>query len=329
MSFGLLPKNGENMKAKISKHVLIILLTMITIVLLLAACAKEDVIEEEKTPIVSDDSSETYPMTIVDKFGDSVVIEKAPNTLISLSPEITEIIFALDAGELMIGRSTYCDNPIETKDIQDFGTLFDLNVESIVEANPDVLFLSSMASEDLASNLKKQGITVVILDKDSKLDGTYEYFQTVGQIINRNDEAKALEEKVGAQIEAVKLAVAGLTPPTVYYVVHAAEGVDTTATGETFVHDMITLAGGDNVAKDGSDWMYSLEKIVEKNPYIMLCSKYWDTKSGIVKLEGYKDLDAIKEDRLYEVDENMIIRQGPRIGDAIEVMARIFHPEAF
>lgn len=304
---------------------------MITLMLLLAACAQEDVSLEENqpTPISNEGALEQYPMTIVDKYGDSVVIEAAPDTLMSLSPEITEIIFALNAGDLMIGRSTYCDYPVETEEIQDFGTLFDLNIESIVEANPDVLFLSSMASEELASNLKNQGITVVILDKDSTLEGTYEYFQTVGQIINRSDEAKVLEEKVGAQIEAVKAAVEGLTPPTVYYVVHAAEGVDTTATGDTFIHDMITLAGGDNVAKDGSDWMYSLEKIVEKNPYIMLCSKYWDTKSSIVKLEGYKDLDAIIEDRLYEVDENMIVRQGPRIGDAIEVMARIFHPEAF
>lgn len=315
------------MISKISKSIFI----MITLMLLLAACAQEDVSLEENqpTPISNEGAIEQYPMTIMDKYGDTVVIEAAPDTLMSLSPEITEIIFALNAGNLMIGRSTYCDYPVETEEIQDFGTLFDLNIESIVEANPDVLFLSSMASEDLALNLKNQGITVVILDKDSTLEGTYAYYQTVGQIINRNDEAKLLEEKVRAQIEEVKEAVEGLTPPTVYYVVHAEEGVDTTATGETFVHDMITLAGGDNVAKDGSDWMYSLEKIVEKNPYIMLCSKYWDTKAGIVKLEGYKDLDAIKEDRLYEVDENMIIRQGPRIGDAIEVMARIFHPEAF
>ncbi|MCF8018993.1 MAG: ABC transporter substrate-binding protein [Vallitaleaceae bacterium] len=315
------------MISKISRSIFI----MITLMLLLAACAQEDVsIEENKpTPISNEGALEQYPMTIMDKYGDSVVIEAAPDTLMSLSPEITEIIFALNAGDLMIGRSTYCDYPVETKEIQDFGTLFDLNIESIVEANPDVLFLSSMASEELALNLKNQGITVVILDKDSTLEGTYEYFQIVGQIINRSDEAKVLEEKVGAQIEAVKVAVEGLTPPTVYYVVHAAEGVDTTATGETFVHDMITLAGGDNVAKDGSDWMYSLEKIVEKNPYIMLCSKYWDTKASIVTLEGYKDLEAIKEDRLYEVDENIIVRQGPRIGEAIEVMARIFHPEAF
>ncbi|MDF1616649.1 ABC transporter substrate-binding protein [Petrocella sp. FN5] len=317
------------MKVKISKNVIAIILTMITLMFLVAACAKEDVVTEEKTPIVSDGNNEIYPMTLVDKFGNSVVIEKAPSTLISLSPEITELIFALNAGELIIGRSTYCDFPVETEEIQDFGTLFDLNVESIVEANPDILFLSSMASEDLASNLKNQGITVIILDKDSTLEGTYEYYQIIGQIINRSEEAKLLEEKVRAQIEAVKVAVEGLVPPTVYYVVHAAEGVDTTATGETFVHDMITLAGGENIAKDGSDWMYSLEKIVEKNPYLMLCSKYWDTKASIQKLEGYKELDAIKEDRLYEVDENMIVRQGPRIGDAIEVMARIFHPEAF
>jgi len=313
------------MKAKISK----IILVMLTLTLLMTACAQEEVITEENTPVTEDDATETYPLTIIDKYDDSVVIETAPTTIMSLSPEITEIIFALNAGELMIGRSTYCNYPIETEGIQDFGTLFDLNVESIVEANPDVLFLSSMASEDLASNLKNQGITVVILDKDSSLEGTYAYYQAVGQVINRSDEAKLLEEKVQAQIEEVKAAVEGLNPPTVYYVVHAAEGVDTTATGETFVHDMITLAGGDNVAKDGSDWMYSLEKIVEKNPYIMLCSKYWDTKASIVKLEGYKDLEAIQEDRLYEVDENMIIRQGPRIGDAIEAMAHIFHPEAF
>ncbi|MDA3845402.1 MAG: ABC transporter substrate-binding protein [Vallitaleaceae bacterium] len=285
----------------------------------------ETAIETTEAPVVENN----YPMTLTDKYGNEIVIEEQPQSIISMSPELTEILYALGAADKMIGRSSYCNFPAETADVQDFGTLFDLNIESIVAAAPDVVFLSSMASEELVNSLLDNELTVIAVDKDSNLQGTYEHFALVGSVIGEEEAAEALTMEVQAQIAAVEEKVAGLEAPTVYYSVYAGDGYDSTATGDTFIHDMIVTAGGNNIAKEGEFWSYSVETLVEQNPYMMFCGDAEGTKSRIQGLEGYKELTAVIEDRLYEVNADIFSRQGPRIGEAIEVLARFIHPEAF
>lgn len=295
---------------------------------------KADDKQEEKTEAeeVKEEAVEevsVFPYTFTDKFGSEVVIESAPETAISMSPEVTEIIFALGAGDKLVGKSSYCNYPEAAADIQDYGTLFDLNIETIVAAAPDVIFVSSMASEEIVNTLKDQELTVVALDKDGRLDGTYDYIEAIGQVFGMVDEAVVLNDSIKAQIADVEAKVADLEAPTAYYVVWAGGGYDSTATGDTFVNDMIVSAGGDNVAKDGSNWMYTVEQLVEHDPYIVVSSSGVMQANNLNELEGYMDLTAVKEGRLYEVNQDIFSRQGPRIGEAVRVMAEIFHPEAF
>jgi len=281
--------------------------------------------ETTEAPVVEN----KYPMTLTDKYGNEIVIEEQPQSIISMSPELTEILYALGAADRMIGRSSYCNFPAEAAEVKDFGTLFDLNIESIVAAGPDVVFLSSMASEELVNSLLDSELTVIAVDKDSNLQGTYEQFALVGSIIGEEEAAEALTMEVQAQIATVEEKVAGLEEPTVYYIVYAGDGYDSTATGDTFIHDMIVTAGGNNIAKEGEFWSYSVETLVEQNPEMMFCGDAEGTKSRIQNLEGYKELTAVIEDRLYEVNADIFSRQGPRIGEAIEVMAELIHPEEF
>ena len=76
-------------------------------------------------------------------------------------------------------------------------------------------------------------------------------------------------------------------------------------------------------------WKYSLEKLVEKNPDILICSKLYNSKKGIEAAVGYKDLLAVKSDKLLEIDENIIVRQGPRLADGLEAIAKLVHPNLF
>jgi len=89
------------------------------------------------------------------------------------------------------------------------------------------------------------------------------------------------------------------------------------------------MAGGKNAASDVTGWNYSLEKLVEKNPDILICSNKFNSKNGIKSTKGYKDLDAVKKNKLFEIDEDIISRQGPRLADGLEALAKIIHPEAF
>ena len=123
--------------------------------------------------------------------------------------------------------------------------------------------------------------------------------------------------------------VKDVSRPRVYYVVGFGEAGDFTAGGDTFIGTIIEMAGGDNVAKDLQGWQYSLEKLIEQDPDIIICSKYYDAKAGIEQAQGYKDLRAVKEGRLLEIDNNLLDRQGPRLADGLEELAKLIHPELF
>lgn len=289
----------------------------------------EAVLQVEAEPLVEATvASVTYPLTVVDKFGKEIIIESEPQKVISFSPELVEIMYAINVSDKLIGRSAYCDYPEETASIPDMGDLFNLNVETIVEADPDLVLLSSMASEDMVNSLTNQGITVVTLDADTDLEGVYVYIHALGQIFNRVNEADQLTAQMKDDITRIVEKVKDLEKPTATFVVGVGE-YDSVATGDTFISELMVLAGGENIAADGSNWMYSIELLVEKDPDMLICSKYWDTKAAIIAKEGYKDLSSVKTEKVYEVDENIFYRQGPRIVDAVQALAKIFHPEAF
>lgn len=269
-----------------------------------------------------------YPLAITDKFSNEVTIISEPKRVISFSPELVEIMYAIGAGDKLIGRSSYCDYPEQTADIPDMGDLFNLNIEAIVEANPDVVFLSSMASEDIANSLKDKGLTVVTLDADTNVNGVYTYIESMGAILNRTNEAKKLTEQMKSEISEVENKIAGLNKPKAYFVVGIGQ-YESGATGDTFIGQLMEMAGAVNVAADGSNWMYNIEQLIDNEPDLLICSKYGDMKAAIESQDGYKDLTAVKNGEIYEADENIFYRQGPRMVEAIKVLAKIFHPEVF
>lgn len=291
---------------------------------LFVGCKSEDTVKENDDRL----SEGLYPLTIVDKFGNEIIINEMPEKVISFSPELVEIMFALDLEDKLIGRSLYCDYPEEAKEIEDMGDLFNMNIELIVNSEPDLVLLSSMAGEDSVNALKAQGLTTLVLDADTNIAGTYMYIETIGKIFNKEDSAKDLIQNMKQEIESVINKVENRDKPTAYFIIGFGE-FDSTATGDTYIGELIELTGAQNVAADGTNWMYSIEQLLEKDPDILICSKYYDAKNQIINLEGYKDLTAVKENRLYEVDENIFYRQGPRMVEAIKVLAKIFHPDVF
>lgn len=290
--------------------------------------AEERVEETATEPVVKENEFLTeYPFTFTDKFGNQVTIEEEPQTLVSFAPEITETIFAMGIGQKLIGRSTYCDYPAEAADVADLGTLFDLNVEAIIEKEPDLVFLSSMVSEEQYKTLVDSGLTVFAVDYDDKLVSTMDQIKLIGDALNRIDQANAINGRIQDAMDDLTAKQADREEVSMYFVVSAGE-YTSTATGDTFMHDIIQTVGAKNVAADGTFWMYTVEQLVEDDPDVMICSNRYDMKATIESLEGYKDLRAVTEGRLYEVDENIFFRQGPRVVEAMYVLeAILFHAQ--
>ncbi|GMQ64942.1 ABC transporter substrate-binding protein [Vallitalea maricola] len=281
--------------------------------------------EDEKD---TSSESDVYPLTITDKYGKEITIEKEPKTVVSISPEFTETIFALGAGHKIIGRTDFCDYPSEVANIESIGSLEEFNIERVVDLNPDVVVTSAHVKDDAVAKLQEQGITVLSLSWNESFEGVYGYINTLGEVINKKEEANELVTSMKDKVAEIQTAIEGKEKPTTYFVVGYGEGGDFTATGDTFLSEAMALAGADNIAKDATGWAYSIEQIVDKDPQIIICSDKYDTKTTLESLEGYKDLTAVKEGRLYEIDENLFFRQGPRIVDGLTNLVKIIHPDA-
>lgn len=268
-----------------------------------------------------------YPLEVIDSNGNSVTLEQEPDKIISVAPNITELIYKLGAEDKLVGRSDYCDYPTEALDIQSIGTIMEPNIEAIVALQPDIVIASSLFDEEVGNKLAEVGINVVVLSEQDDVNGVYNMIETVGRILNKSAEAASCIEEMKNTIDEVTSKVEGLETPTVYYVIGYGEYGDYTAGGDTYINGIITLAGGDNVAKDVSGWSITLEEIIAADPDIIIISEY--CKTEFMSMEQYADLTAVKEDKVYSVDVNTIERQGYRNAEGIAELAKIFHPEAF
>lgn len=270
-----------------------------------------------------------YPYTFTDSMGNEVVIESEPKKIISVAPSITELVYALGKGDNLVGRTDYCDYPEEAKAVESIGSLMDPNIEKIVELKPDIVIASTHFKDDVAKKLKDLGIKIVVINDSKNIDGAYESINKVGVILNTKDKAEELVNSNKKKIEEVNKKVKDEEAPKAYYVVGFGKNGDFTATGDTFIAEMLGLAGGKNIAQDATGWAYSLEKIIENDPEYIIISKNFGMKDELISTEGYKELSAVKNNKVFEIDDNLVNRQGPRISEGVEALAKILHPNLF
>jgi iron complex transport system substrate-binding protein len=277
----------------------------------------------------SPETAVTETIYYQDSYGRSVEIPQEIERVISIGPNVTEIIYALDQGDLLVGRTDYDSYPREALELPSVGTITDPNIEIVIELDPDLVIASTHTPKDALERIEKAGIPTVGIYTDQKFSGVYETIADTGYVLGADHEAETLITNMRTRVEAVVKAVEGAPRPSVYYVVGYGEWGDFTAGADTFIHEIISLAGGDNIAADTSGWSYSLEKIIEHDPDIIITTDKWDTPKLFASTPGYRDLRAVRENRLYGVNNDIIDRQGARSALAVEMLARIFHPDRF
>lgn len=302
---------------KFNKILKMIILTLV--IMLMTGCSG-------KLSIGNDSS---YPLNIKDNSGMNILIEKEPKKVVSLSPVTTEIIAAVGGLDKLVGRTSYCDYPKEVKDIDEIGDLITVNIEKIVELDPDLVIGSAYLDQGVRDQLENAGITVVTIYTEDSFEGTYKDIETIGRILGKVKEADKVVAAMKNRVESIKERVAkAKTEPSVYFVVGFGAGGEFTATGDTFINEMIDMAGGINIAKDGVQWSFSLEKIVERKPEIIIYSSVLD-KNELIRSNGFKDLDSIKKGDVYSIEANLIERTGPRLAEGLEELVKIIHPELY
>lgn len=269
-----------------------------------------------------------YPYEFKTAEGGKVVLDQEPARIVSLSPTYTEVVFALGAGDRLVGRTDYCDFPAEAAKVTSVGSMTKPSVEKIVELKPDVILVSFMEKE-MVDKIEQAGTKVIQLASGDSIQGSYNNMLEIARVLNANEEGAKLIGDIKADIASTSEKVKDRTPVTAYYVAGFGQSGDYTAGDKTFMNDLITAAGGDNAAKDAQGWSYTSEKLLEKDPQFIVIGSMAQMTDTFKTTEPYKNLTAVKENRVKEIDDNLISREGPRMGQGVKLLAQIFHPEAF
>ena len=280
-----------------------------------------------------------FPLAVVDDMGRTVAIAKEPERIVSLAPSNTEILFAIGVGDKVVGVTQYCDYPLEVVEKKESGELAvvggfsDINVELVVSLNPDLVVAFGTLQMQAVQALEDQGITVIVLNP-STLDDVLNDILLLGKATDAYQEAKQLVANLSARIDAVKSKVADAPKVKVYYELWY-DPLMSVGPG-TFIHNLIVAAGGENIFADAQTPypVVSAEDVIARNPEVIILPNsymmyYSITKEQVKERPGWDAIDAVKNDKIFFIDENLLVRPGPRIVDGLEELAKIIHPELF
>lgn len=316
----------------------ICLLLVLSMIFSFAACAKnkEDVPSSSDNTNVNEkpneDSKEevktTYPFKFTDDSGAEIVLEKEPVKIASGAPSTTEIIYAIGKEDNLVGVTEYCNYPEEAKQKEIIGGYTGPNVEKLIELGAD-LFLTDFLADDVKKTLNDAGIIVaVIAPKDYK--AIFDNISLIGKMLDANKEAEDLLDNMKGREEAVLNTITGLKSKKVFHEVWH-DPLMTSGPG-SFMDEIIKMCGGENIAGDAESAYpeFSVEKLIERNPEVYLTADDgFKTAEDIKARTGYDQIDAIKNERIYFLDADVISRPGPRIVEALEKIAEAMHPEVF
>ncbi|MCL2246159.1 MAG: ABC transporter substrate-binding protein, partial [Lentimicrobiaceae bacterium] len=218
----------------------------------------------------SKDKAGTF-LCLTDSYQREIKLDKAPEKIISLSPGITEMIFLLHAEDKLIGISDYCNFPEETENMRKVGGLQNINIETIISLQPDVVLIGSIIPKKEVEKLEKSGLTVIALKQEENLEGVLKVMETLGKIVDNPQGADSIVQFYSAQLERFKkntdgAIYTGHQNPTVYYVVGFGAAGDFTAPANSHINEIIRYAGGRNIGDTLSTWNISREYLFTQNP---------------------------------------------------------------
>ncbi|WP_430351116.1 ABC transporter substrate-binding protein [Thermoanaerobacterium thermosaccharolyticum] len=270
----------------------------------------------------------TFPLKITDFMGRQVTIKKEPKRIVSLSPSTTELIYAIGAGKDVVGVTNYDNYPPEVKSVAKVGGYEGPNIEAILAQKPDIVFASNLSGKDQMETLQKSGIPVVVLEAQN-INQIYDSIKILGEIIGNVEKGNEIINKMKDKIKEINYKVKDLPKVNVFYVVDT--NGNWTAGKGTFIDELITLAGGNNVASDANGWaQYSMEKLMQKNPDVIITSQHATNANNIKNMPGYKDTKAAKDGKIFIIsNDDIITKPSNRIVLGLEEIAKDLHPEAF
>ncbi len=278
-------------------------------------------------PVDLANASETRQ--VVDESGRKVTIPLKIDRIVSLAPNLTEIVYAVGAGDRLVGNTEYCDYPAEAKSVAKIGDTMHPSVERIIALKPQIVLIS-MASqlEAFTKQLNQQRIAVYVTNPRS-LEEIFHSIRTLGELFGHHDWAATVVQDLRSRSAAVEVATRSFKPVKVFYQV---SGDPLYTIGrEAYLTDLVRRAGGVSVTADvpGAFPRLSDEAALAARPEaIILPSGGSMGTANSTVAPALKNCPAVLKNRVYKINDDHLSRPGPRLVNGLEEMARVLHPEA-
>jgi iron complex transport system substrate-binding protein len=283
----------------------------------------------EPTPVAA------FPVTVIDDEGTSVELPAEPDTIVSLTPATTEVLFAIGAGDRVVATDEGSDYPKEAAALADVATFNNVDVEKVLALEPDLVIAGGLGftPADAITRLRSLKVPVIVVYAPS-VDGVYKDIELLGSATGTSDAAEMLTASMRADMQAVSAAVSNETKPRVYYEVgyDDVSGAIFAPADDSFVAEMVTLAGADAITTgDPATYEIPLERLLERDPQIIILGTnpfYDPTPAAVMARPGWNAMTAVKNKDVRPVRDIEITRPGPRLPVGLRNLAAAIWPDA-
>jgi ABC-type Fe3+-hydroxamate transport system substrate-binding protein len=248
-----------------------------------------------------------------------------PQRIVSLVPNVTEELYLLGVQDRIVGVTVYCQRPPQAQSKERVGAVVEVNVEKILSLRPDLVIASPLTDQKQIKKLRDLGVRIEIFKAPQNFEGLCTGFLRLAQLVGRGQEAREIIARAEGELAISKGKVEGLSRPRVF--VQIGEKPLVVAGGDSFIDDVVSCAGGINIAHEVKTSVYSREEVVRRNPDIILIAKMGMAgereKAAWVR---YETIRAVQDDRIYTVDPYRFCSPTPlSFVESVKELVRLFH----
>lgn len=296
---------------------------------------------EESAEVTTESETETEvnvseaANTMIDREGNSIIVPSEINTIVSAAPSITEILSGLGLGSKIIAANMYSADVVGIDPGKCSLDFYNLNVEQLMSMNPDVIIINGISdtgASDPYAELKAAGVNVIYIPSAASIADIKADIQFLADYMGVSENGKVLTDKIDAAVSDVSAKLAGVAEKKkVYMEISAAPYLYTCGSG-TYLNEIISLCGGENIYAAESGWLSnSDETVISGNPDVIITSVNYEGYdfNEIKSRAGWNTIKAVASGAVYQVGANETSRASQNVVDGIYQIAKAIHPELF
>ena len=283
------------------------------------------------SPSATANPTAEFPLTLTDDEGTSLTLDAQPERVISLTPATTELLFALGEGDRLVGRTDFDDYPPEATELPAVATFTGVLIEQVVDLEPDLVIAggNNFTAAGDVERMRDLDIPVLVMYAPD-VDGVLADIRLVGRAVGAGAAAESVVAHIQQRIDEVEAAVVDVERPRVFYEIGNEPEIYGPAP-DSFVADMVSRAGGDPITTtDPAVFSISLERLVDLDPEVIVLgdAAYGVCPEGVAGRPGWGAISAVSLGAVRPVDDIVVTRPGPRLGEGLAALALAIHPDA-